>query len=258
MGELYKLNFSNGKSYIGIAFASAQTRFIRHRREAMRGKVNALYNAWRKHGEPNLQVLAIIETHLLHEMEIRAISTYRSFSSAGYNMTLGGEGTSGWVPNQEFRDRVKAQMVALNANPEFLEQNRARSSTRMTAQHADPEFQKRHSARMTALNADPEFQKRNSARGKASMTALNANLEFQKRHSARGKASMTALIADPVRKKQQMAGLERFWAERRAAKAAKMADPEYVKQQKAANAARSAKGRAKKKAAKAAELKQAA
>jgi len=69
---------------------------------------------------------------------------------------------------------------------------------------------------------------------------------------------MTALNADPVRKKKQMAGLERLWAEQRTAKAAKMADPEYVKQRKAANAARSAKGRAKKKAAKAAELKRAA
>jgi len=209
MGELYKLSFPNGKLYIGKSDTTAKERFARHRWTAARPDTKngntALYHAWRKYGAPTLTVLAVIENDLLNETEKSAIASYETLAPFGYNLTLGGEGTSGWVPNQEQRDK---------------------SSTKMTALNANLEFQKRHSARMTALNANPEFQKRNSAR----MTALNANLEFQKRNSARGKASMTAMNADPVRKKKQMDGLERLWAEQRAAKAAKMADPEYVKQ----------------------------
>ena len=203
MGELYKLSFPNGKLYIGKSDTTAKERFARHRWTAARPDTKkgntALYHAWRKYGAPTLTVLAVIENDLLNETEKSAIASYETLAPFGYNLTLGGEGTSGWVPNQEFRDRVKAQMVA---------------------RHADPEFRKRNSARRTAMNV--------------------------------------ALNADPEKKKQQMEGLERYWAEQRAAKAAKMADPEYVKQRKAANAARDAKYRAKKKAAKAAELKQAA
>ena len=224
MGELYKLSFPNGKLYIGKSDTTAKERFAGHRWTAARPDTKngntALYHAWRKYGAPTLTVLAVIENDLLNETEKSAIASYETLAPFGYNLTLGGEGTSGWVPNQEQRDK---------------------SSTKMTA-----------------LNANLEFQKRHSARGKASMTAQWANPEFQKRRSARMKARMTAQMADPVRKKKLMAGLERLWAEQRAAKAAKMADPEYVKQRKAANAARDAKYRAKKKAAKAAELKQAA
>lgn len=54
MGELYKLNFPNGKSYIGIASNGAIGRLCEHRWKAMKLDY-LLYKAWRKHGEPVLR-----------------------------------------------------------------------------------------------------------------------------------------------------------------------------------------------------------
>ena len=221
MGELYKLNFSNGKSYIGIAFASAQTRFIRHRREAMRGKVNALYNAWRKHGEPNLQVLAIIETHLLHEMEIRAISTYRSFSSAGYNMTLGGEGMLGWNPSLETRAKIGAAAKARVWSPEM------RAKCGDAARNPSPERRAKISAASKARVWSPETRAKMSASGmgKAFSPETLAKLSAASKgrvQSPEARAKVSAarkgskgIVPSPETRARLSAALTQHWARHR-------------------------------------------
>lgn len=106
MGELYKLTFSNGKSYIGIAFRKAINRFRDHR-SSSRTSSAVLYRAWRKHGEPVMEVLAVMENELLYESERKAISVYGTFSPGGYNLTLGGDGTPGVIRTQETRERIR-------------------------------------------------------------------------------------------------------------------------------------------------------
>ena len=91
MGELYKLDFTNGKSYVGITTKTAKSRFDNHKRCANTGKGAALYNAWRKHGEPKLTVLAVLEDKELASAEQRAIAVYGTLVPSGYNMTSGGE-----------------------------------------------------------------------------------------------------------------------------------------------------------------------
>lgn len=94
MGELYKLDFANGKSYIGITTKTAAERFNGHRRKSCGNSAKSnvpVYDAWRKHGEPQLTVLAILENGELASAEQRAIAAYGTLLPNGYNMTVGGE-----------------------------------------------------------------------------------------------------------------------------------------------------------------------
>ena len=91
MGHLYKLDFPNGKSYIGLAAHGALVRFRGHRKDA-RSSESLMYRAWRKYGEPTVKILAVIENSLLHETERKAIAIYGTKTPGGYNLTDGGEG----------------------------------------------------------------------------------------------------------------------------------------------------------------------
>ena len=92
MGQLYRLDFPNGKSYIGITCKDALSRFAGHKRLASAAKRRfLLYKAWSKHGEPKLVVLATMENHLLFQAEIDAIKEFKTFHPDGYNNTTGGE-----------------------------------------------------------------------------------------------------------------------------------------------------------------------
>lgn len=92
MGQLYKLDFSNGKSYIGITTKTALQRFKGHCVRHQCGKDrSALYNAFRKHGEPILVILAVLEDREMVETEIRAIKAFNTLLPNGYNTTPGGK-----------------------------------------------------------------------------------------------------------------------------------------------------------------------
>ena len=105
MGELYKLKFTSGESYIGKAVNGAQGRLFVHRADA-RNSDRLVYRAWRKYGEPVLTVLAVIEDELLCETEIKAIAVFKTLAPGGYNLTLGGEGAPGRVLSLETRAKL--------------------------------------------------------------------------------------------------------------------------------------------------------
>ena len=91
MGELYRLDFKSGKSYIGITRNTACFRFIGHKSAAEKSAKGIIYSAWRKHGKPSLVVLAVLEEKDLYEAEKRAIAVFGTRYPQGYNMTDGGE-----------------------------------------------------------------------------------------------------------------------------------------------------------------------
>lgn len=112
MGHLYRLDFPNGKSYIGISINVA-IRFRGHHYSAV--KSDALkYRAWRKHGAPTLKVLAVVENSLLNETERRAIAIYGTKTPGGYNLTDGGEG----LLNPSPETRAKMSEAGRNQSPE--------------------------------------------------------------------------------------------------------------------------------------------
>lgn len=133
MGQLYKLDFTNGKSYVGIAFKSAQQRFGDHRYGARHNRQNLLYHAWRKYGEPTLKILATVENSLLHEMEIRAIAAYKTVSPHGYNLTSGGAGLFNPPPE------IRAKMIASHIGKSHSLETRAK----MSAAHSNPSAETR-------------------------------------------------------------------------------------------------------------------
>lgn len=117
MGELYKLTFANGKSYIGIAAKTANSRFICHRWSSKTSE-SLLYRAWRKYGEPNLTVLAIMENAVLQEIEVKAIAVYGTFAPGGYNRTIGGEGVRGLKHSPEALAKMSAIHLGSKRTPE--------------------------------------------------------------------------------------------------------------------------------------------
>lgn len=97
MGCLYKIDFPNGKAYIGISTVSVERRFVAH---CATGNNSLIGRAIRKHGKTNvtLQVLVMADDwKYLCELEKKAIVTFGTKNPAGYNVTDGGEGTCGYV-----------------------------------------------------------------------------------------------------------------------------------------------------------------
>lgn len=92
MGAIYKLTFPNGKIYIGMTTVSLRKRLYCHRFKARVDSPKlVLHRAWKSHGEPLSEILAIVEDADLPATEIRAIRAFGSFGEGGYNMTPGGE-----------------------------------------------------------------------------------------------------------------------------------------------------------------------
>lgn len=91
MGELYKLDFPNGKSYIGITSVTTKERLCGHAKSVKHGSKIPVHCAWRVHGEPIVHVLAVVEDKELSQTEIRAIKVFNTISPFGYNISAGGE-----------------------------------------------------------------------------------------------------------------------------------------------------------------------
>ena len=116
MGALYRINFPNGKGYIGITVKTSQERFQEHcrdaRRKSRRGQV--VHSAIRAYGEHALSVTTLVicdDWGALCEMEKRAIIAYRTKTPNGYNLTDGGEGIVGQLFPQEYRSKLSLANV---------------------------------------------------------------------------------------------------------------------------------------------------
>lgn len=122
MGELYRLDFPNGKSYVGITKNFSSSRFEDHKRRAFGGskKKYLLSNAWKKHGDPKLVILAVLENHMLPEAEVRAVKAFKTMAPDGYNMTPGGEVSPMTVPE------VAAKMAASSKGKKLSEEHKAK------------------------------------------------------------------------------------------------------------------------------------
>jgi len=105
MGELYRLDFPNGKSYVGMTAQGAHRRLVKHRYEATRSPKGYLYNAWREHGEPQLVILALVEEKEMLLTELRAIAIFGTVHPAGYNASPGGH-----IVTKAMTERISAAL----------------------------------------------------------------------------------------------------------------------------------------------------
>jgi len=128
---IYKAtNIHNGKVYIGFSKHWPQ-RINGHNYDRRYGKSShkAFYNAIQKYGWDSFEWEAIYQSrdfeHTLTEMEPYFINQYRSWvgfeDSNGYNITRGGEGTTGWKRSPELIEQHRQQMRGRKQSPEHVE-----------------------------------------------------------------------------------------------------------------------------------------
>lgn len=96
MAFIYKItNNINQKVYIGKTERTIEERFKEHCQDYKRERCEKrpLYAAMKKYGVEHFHVELIEETDNPEEREQYWIKFYNSYGSAGYNATIGGEGT---------------------------------------------------------------------------------------------------------------------------------------------------------------------
>jgi hypothetical protein len=127
VGELYKLDFPNGKSYIGITNETALKRFTRHVKKANAGQKQAVTNAIRKYTPQAVRVSTLVvarDWEYLCALERKAIAAFGTREPHGYNLTDGGEGVLGL----ECRPETRAKLSAANSGRKLTVAQRAKIS----------------------------------------------------------------------------------------------------------------------------------
>jgi hypothetical protein len=185
---LYLLKFASGKNYVGQTVQHLSERLRQHRSAARRGSKLAVHSAWRKHGEPVVQVLGQYATDsALHQAEIEAISTMGSLRPGGYNVGLGGETAPG-------RNPEVARKIALTLTGRQVgAATRARMSASATGKHISAATKARMSAASKARTYGPQSAARRHKAGEA----------------------IKAAWADPVKRERLVAARKTAWDTRR-------------------------------------------
>jgi group I intron endonuclease len=126
-------NKINGKVYIGFT-AHWPQRINGHNYDRRYGNAEnkAFYNAINKYGWEAFEWDAIYQSHdyahTLKTMEPHFINEHRSWvgfeDCNGYNITLGGEGTTGWKRSQELIESHRQQLKGRKQSPEHIEKRR--------------------------------------------------------------------------------------------------------------------------------------
>lgn len=187
---LYLVTSPVGKQYVGITTLTVNRRMTGHRTAARQGSPYPLHAAIRKYGFDAMKVEVLDECSNLaelHTLEVETIAKLNTQAPNGYNLTAGGEGTTGHVVSDEHRDAVGQRMSERWNDPDFVEMRKQKA--RQHVEGRSPEQQaafqagaraywtpekyaergKIISEKQKALWADPEFRARRSAELKMGM-----------------------------------------------------------------------------------------
>lgn len=107
MGCVYKLDFPNGKSYIGFTRKTAAERFKQHIRHTRDSRYRRVTEAFIECNPADIKVTTLLiadDIDYLWMMEIRLIAAFNTLEPNGYNVSLGGAGIGKWSP--EMRSRM--------------------------------------------------------------------------------------------------------------------------------------------------------
>ena len=98
-------NKINDKKYVGLTKFTIEKRWKDHITTAYRRKKKyAIHNAIKKYGEKSFEII-LLESDAPKEREQYWIEYHDSYNT-GYNLTLGGDGTSGWHPNEDQKKTI--------------------------------------------------------------------------------------------------------------------------------------------------------
>ena len=164
-GYIYKIEFPNGKVYIGQTSRTLEERKKEHKRCAKKGVPYYVYNVLRCHNMVDTFELIEIDTadtkEELDEKEKGYILMYKSLDREyGYNRTIGGDGVIGCVRTEENRKNMSEGIKKYyEENPEARQKN----SERQKKYHLEhPEKAQRHSERQKKRYEDPEERQKTS------------------------------------------------------------------------------------------------
>jgi hypothetical protein len=137
-GTIYLVeNAINGKRYVGKTHQNPTTRWRAHCSEAKHGSPLYLHRAIRKYGEAAFTVstlatgLSAVEAVAMEIWWVTAFSTFTS-RGAGYNMTRGGEGTTGYVSTPETLAKINATNLSKKLGMSTLSVHQAASLLQMS------------------------------------------------------------------------------------------------------------------------------
>lgn len=129
MGILYKLKFATGKIYIGVTESDSMSRRLgQHRYKAKTGSKLPVHLAWKKHGEPEAEILAFYYGESLYKMEIEAIAKFSSLSPNGYNVLNGGQKSP--ALNKDVAKKISESTKTRYKDPRQIEKARELAKNR--------------------------------------------------------------------------------------------------------------------------------
>lgn len=167
--SLYLLTFPNGKSYVGIS-KRPNVRLKEHRKRAENGATHAIYQAWRKHGEPIMQIIGKATNYETgFAMEIALIDRLNTKAPNGYNMTDGGDALIGVIRGENWRAKITESNQRRGADP--IEREMRRAATVQC--WSDPEYRAKvniaREAKQAELRTDPDWKARKAAKAAETM-----------------------------------------------------------------------------------------
>lgn len=137
MSIVYRINFPNKKSYIGITSNNLHKRKLEHLSRAKNGYPNAVYNALRKYKQAQWEILEYCGSYEeAKQKEKEYIKQYDSYNN-GYNMTLGGDGTVGMQFSNKHRERLSKSHLGYKM-PESQKQAISKANRNRIQKHSKP------------------------------------------------------------------------------------------------------------------------
>jgi len=226
---LYVLIFPNWKRYFGITANTAEARLKEHLKNAFKRKLmTPVYCAIRKYGAPRLQCLVIGDRRYIQDLEIAAISHFKTTDRRyGYNVTLGGDVSP--MHSKEVADRVSAsKRQRFMDDPEYADRLRAQARA-MSA----PEIRARTNAAIRTPEVSAKKSKKMTGRNlSAAHLAKMAEIQRDPEYRAKLSRSVREAWSDPVLRAEQSArfrGRPISPAQRRQISASLMGHPGYGK-----------------------------
>lgn len=177
-GVVYLISFPNKKNYVGITTTSFEERKKNHLSHANTSNL-AVHNAISKYGKKvNWKVIDEADNWSdLIKLEVKYIKKFDSYiDNNGYNLTKGGDGTTGYKHSEEENLRNSRRKTQYFKNPK----NRKKQSKANTIAHyKNPNLAKNHSEFQTKRFKD-ESERDKVAEGMRKYLSKKENLE---RHS---------------------------------------------------------------------------
>jgi len=158
--EIYKLCFSNGKSYVGCTTNGLMRRFLAHKSNMKRGLSAPLYDAWREFGEPKIVLVATVIIGQAEKEEQAAISKFKTMQPTGYNARAGGRRGAYYSEEAKLKH---SKIMKLRASPS------QESIAKVASKLKGRKLSEAHRAKMSAAAKGREF----SAETRAKISAAH-------------------------------------------------------------------------------------